>query len=97
MSGGPIAQLASVLSIRVTKDKLLKHLPELPQASVRILGIDDFSLRKGDSYATILVDLEERRPVDMLPGRNAEPLATQLHDHPKIEVICRDRAGACPP
>jgi hypothetical protein len=98
MSGGPGARLASVLSIRVTKDKLLKRLPELPelpQASVR-LGIDDFSLRKGDSYATILADLEERRPVDVLPGRNAEPLATQLHDHPEIEVICRDRAGACP-
>ncbi|MFE6848736.1 transposase [Streptomyces sp. NPDC057686] len=49
---------------------------------------------QGDCYATILVDLETRRPVDVLPGRDAEPLAQWLRGHPEIEVICRDRASA---
>ncbi|MGW3132526.1 transposase [Streptomyces sp. NPDC001076] len=61
---------------------------------MRVLGVDDFALRKGDSYATILVDLEKAPPVDVLPGRDAEPLATWLRDHPEVEVICRDRACA---
>ncbi|WP_405862704.1 transposase [Streptomyces sp. NBC_00090] len=59
-----------------------------------MLGVDDFALRKGDSYATILVDLKARRPLDVLPGRDAAPLATWLRGHPEVEIIYRDRAGA---
>ncbi|MBV1941003.1 transposase [Streptomyces sp. BV286] len=56
--------------------------------------MDDFALRKGDSYATILVDLEARRPLDVLVGRDAAPLSDWLRGHPEVEIICRDRAGA---
>ncbi|MEV5776730.1 transposase [Streptomyces antimycoticus] len=32
--------------------------------------------------------------MDVLPGRDAEPLAAWLKGHPEVEIICRDRAGA---
>jgi hypothetical protein len=38
------------------------------------------------------VDLERRRPVDLLPERTAETIATWLHDYPGVEIITRDRA-----
>ncbi|MFD8724819.1 transposase [Streptomyces sp. NPDC059629] len=97
LAGRAGARLAGVVGLRVAKDtvlRLVRAVPEEPVGQIRVLGVDDFALRKGDSYATILVDLERRRPVDVMPGWDAEPLAAWLNDHPEVEIICRDRAGA---
>jgi transposase len=42
---------------------------------------------------TILVDLEKRKPIDLLPDREAATLAEWLKKHREIEIISRDRAG----
>ncbi|MFF5919974.1 transposase [Streptomyces flavochromogenes] len=67
------------------KDTLLRLLRTTELTStgpVRVLGTDDFALLKGHTYATLLVDLEARRPIDVLPGREAARVAGWLADHP---------------
>jgi transposase len=60
----------------------------------RILGVDDFAFRRGHRYGTILVDLERRWVIDLLPDRKPETLIAWLEQHAHPEIISRDRGGS---
>jgi transposase len=90
-------RLAPRLGMKVKAPTLLRYLRTIqdpPRADVTVLGIDDFSLRRSESYGTILINLETRRPLDLLPDRTAEAVKPWLASHPEIQVASRDRASA---
>lgn len=72
--------LCSVLSI-----------PDDPAPKVRILGVDNWSWKKGRRYGAILVDLERRKIIDLLPDRSSTTFAQWLKKHPEVKIISRDR------
>jgi transposase len=68
-SGEVTSQLAPKLGMTVKPTTILRRLravPVAPVGTVRILGVDDFAWKKGQTDGTILVDLELHRPIDLL-------------------------------
>jgi hypothetical protein len=61
--------------------------------AVRVVGIDDWSWRKGTTYGTIMVDLERREVVDILQDRSADSTAGWLGGRLAVELVSRDRCG----
>src|SRR2546421_2078230 len=64
-----------------------------PEVGTHRKALDDWAWKKGQTYGTILVDLELRKPIDLLADRKEETLTAWLLTHPEIAVISRDRGG----
>nr|WP_165350535.1 ISL3 family transposase [Xylanimonas protaetiae] len=93
LAGRATVRVAPGLGIDLRRDTALRVLRSvaLPDLVVpRVLGIDDFALRRGQVYATVLIDAETGRRVDVVEGRGADVVTAWLREHPGVQVVTRD-------
>ncbi len=98
VGGRPGERLAVQLGLPVSRHSLLRQLKQAARrrqddAPLRVVGIDEWAWRRGTTFGTILVDLERREVVDVLPDRPPVSTAAWLRLHPAVEIVSRDRYG----
>ncbi len=95
MSAETASRICERLQVQVSPDSVLRLIRKTDlsqEPTVRVLGVDDWATKKGQRYGTILVDLEKRRTIELLPDRTQTTLSDWLQKHPEVELISRDRS-----
>jgi transposase len=89
-------RLSCKLGMSISDATLLWSLSLVPPpeiGSVEVIGIDDWSYRRGKRFGSILVDLRTHKIIDLLPERTVESVVAWLEAHPEVEIVSRDRGG----
>ncbi|WP_436847936.1 ISL3 family transposase, partial [Streptomyces coeruleorubidus] len=97
LAGRAGARLSRVLACAISRATALRMLMRRaapPLCIPRVLGIDDFALKRRHRYGTVIIDAETGERIDVLPGRTAQTLVAWLPEHPGAEYVCRDGSGS---
>ncbi|GAA3030258.1 hypothetical protein GCM10020000_03660 [Streptomyces olivoverticillatus] len=80
--GPPLVGVLHAVVSWVTLLSLVLGVPEPAVTCPRVLGVDEFAWKRSRRYGTVLVDVENRTVVDVLPAQSADALAAWLEAHP---------------
>lgn len=96
LGGKPTQRVAGAVGLPIDDASVIRRLRRASvdtPSKVTVVGIDDFAFKKGNRYGSILVDLQEHRPLDLLPDRTTDTVEAWMRKHPEIEVVSRDRSS----
>ncbi len=96
LGGEAGARLGKKLSYPGSPDTILRLVKQtqLPTtSSPRVVGIDDWSWKRGLRYGTLICHLEKNRPIDVLADRSVQTVSAWFEQRPRVEIVSRDRSS----
>ena len=94
MSSICASELLSTFGIKCSPNTCINHLLSLdwvPDRSARHVGLDDFALKRGHVYGTVIVNQDTHEIIELVASRDAEVITEVLSHYHNIETITRDR------
>jgi transposase len=92
------SRVCKLLGISISGDTLIRRILKkangIEPVKTDMIGVDDWSYKKGRTYGTIIVDGRTHKPIDLLDGRDGETLKAWLKQNQQIKIVTRDRASA---
>ena len=93
------AEIGSILSKQILADvssdnilRTVKQAELVINTDYQYIGIDDWAIKRGQKYCTLICDLVTGKPIDVLPDRSYEVISEWLREHPEIKFISMDRS-----
>lgn len=97
LSNEGASKVLKLLGIDISNDsikRLIDKVSIVDDPDVEGIGIDDVAIRKGQTYATAVYDLNDHHLIALLDGRDKDTVVSWLKNHKKIKIAARDRASA---
>ena len=97
MSNEGASKVLKLLGVNVSNDSIQRLTDKIvieDETDIEQIGIDDVAIRKGQTYATAIYDMEDHHLIALLEGRDKNTVMDWLRNHRKIKIASRDRASA---
>lgn len=89
-----ICREMGIVASHDSANRILNHILVEDNPDIDTIGVDDVSLRKGQTYHTVIYDGNDHHLLALLDGRDGAALKEWLKNHPKVSMVARDRASA---
>ena len=91
------AYISTIMGVSRSPSTCLRYVHKLQVPThfeLAHIGIDDWALRKGCTYGSIIVDSKTGRPIDLINSRNKTEVSAYLKRFESLKTVTRDRASS---
>ena len=95
VSSDSASRLLEHMGIQISPSTVLRDVHRMRPSQyqqVKEVGVDDWAWRKGTTYGSIIIDLVNGWPIDLLGDRETDSFHSWMEEHEQVSLVSRDRS-----